>query len=206
MKGRILTGSVPRPLSLVAVAFALGAASACVEPSSSPTSGGQVTSASAAREAAGVGDEIGQLRAATARFHDIEAAKDAEYVVALTGCYVDEIGGRGAMGFHFGKGSAINNPTVNQLEPEALLYEPQKNGRLRLVGVEFLVPYTLVPRSSPTPPTAFGQTFKQNDTFQVWALHVWAWKNNPSGIFADWNPDVTCAHAPPAASRSSHAH
>ena len=24
-------------------------------------------------------------------------------------------------------------------------------------------------------------------------LHVWAWKNNPSGTFADWNPNVSCA-------------
>ena len=51
------------------------------------------------------------------------------------------------MEFHFGKGSAINNPTVDQLEPEALRYEPQKNGRPRLIGVEFLVPSTLVPRN-----------------------------------------------------------
>ena len=23
-------------------------------------------------------------------------------------------------------------------------------------------------------------------------LHVWAWKHNPSGMFADWNPTVSC--------------
>jgi hypothetical protein len=26
-------------------------------------------------------------------------------------------------------------------------------------------------------------------------LHVWAWKANPRGAFADMNPDVTCKHA-----------
>ena len=26
-------------------------------------------------------------------------------------------------------------------------------------------------------------------------LHVWAWKSNPRGPFADMNPDVTCTHA-----------
>jgi hypothetical protein len=23
-------------------------------------------------------------------------------------------------------------------------------------------------------------------------LHVWAWKDNPHGSFADWNPKATC--------------
>jgi hypothetical protein len=32
----------------------------------------------------------------------------------------------------------------------------------------------------------------QNHTFDVWALHVWVWKHNPSGMFADWNPQVSC--------------
>jgi hypothetical protein len=41
----------------------------------------------------------------------------------------------------------------------------------------------------------FGQDFKHNDTFGIWALHAWVWKDNPSGIFADWNPRVTCEHA-----------
>jgi hypothetical protein len=29
----------------------------------------------------------------------------------------------------------------------------------------------------------------------IWALHVWLWKHNPSGMFADWNPNVTCKYA-----------
>jgi hypothetical protein len=41
----------------------------------------------------------------------------------------------------------------------------------------------------------FGHAFKQNDAFQLWGLHVWLWKDNPNGIFADWNPVVTCNHA-----------
>jgi hypothetical protein len=24
-------------------------------------------------------------------------------------------------------------------------------------------------------------------------LHVWAMKQNPRGVFADWNPNVSCA-------------
>ena len=45
-----------------------------------------------------------------------------------------------------------------------------------------------------------GQKFKQNDTFQLWGLHAWVWKDNPSGMFADWNPRVTCEHATSVAS------
>jgi hypothetical protein len=30
-------------------------------------------------------------------------------------------------------------------------------------------------------------------------LHVWAWKQNPRGMFADWNPRVSCAGYSPDA-------
>jgi hypothetical protein len=182
----------------------IGASAGCFEPSSGPSAAADRTSVSANREAAGLGDQIAQLRAATARFHDLEAAKDAGYNVALTACYEDEVNGEGAMGYHYGKPSIIN-ATVNQLEPEALLYEPQKNGRPRLVGVEYIVPFTVVSEDSP-PPRAFGLNFKKNFVFNVWALHVWVWKNNPSGIFADWNPNVTCDNAPDASLNISHSH
>ena len=74
-----------------------------------------------------------------------------------------------------------------------MLYEPEQNGRLRLVAVEYIIPYTAHSRSA-APPVLFGQEFKQNDTFQLWGLHAWVWKENPSGMFASWNPNVTCEH------------
>jgi len=137
---------------------------------------------------ASVDAQLAQLRSVIAPFHNLEAAGRAEYTVPLTGCMVDPT--LGGMGFHFGKGSAING-TVNPLEPEALLYEPDKNGKLKLVAVEFLVPYDFAPREGPAP-RAFGLDFKQNDAFKVWALHAWIFKHNPSGMFADWNPNVNC--------------
>jgi hypothetical protein len=202
-RGEGLRARVAAATSVAAI-LTIGGLMACLEPSSAPSSPAGTPTASANREAADVADQVGKLRAVTARFHDIEVARDAGYTIELTGCYKDEMGGRGAMGYHFGKGSALD-ATVDQLEPEALLYEPQKNGRPRLVGVEFIVPFTAVPASS-TPPRAFGLDFKQNFVFNVWALHVWVWKNNPSGIFADWNPDVTCDFAPAATNRVSHSH
>ena len=197
--GRGVGGAVSLCTAILAIV-----SGGCLEPSSAPGSASEVPAVSANREAAAVADRVGKLRAATAQFHDIEVARQAGYTIGLTGCYTDEVNGQGAMGYHFGKGSALD-ATVDELEPEALLYEPQKNGRMRLVGVEFIVPFTEVPSNAPAP-RAFGLEFKKNFVFNVWALHVWVWKNNPSGIFADWNPDVTCAYAPPAAANAAHSH
>ena len=59
---------------------------------------------------------------------------------------------------------------------------------------------TSMPR---TTPILFGQQFQRNETFQLWGLHAWVWEENPSGIFANWNPRVTCAHTDDV-SRMSH--
>jgi hypothetical protein len=47
------------------------------------------------------------------------------------------------------------------------------------------------PRGS-TPPAIFGRNLVRNESLQLWYLHVWAWKPNRAGLFADWNPDVRC--------------
>ena len=90
-----------------------------------------------------------------------------------------------------GSSMAFIDGTVQVDQPELLLYEPQADGSKQLVAVEYIIPYTAHARSD-TPPVLFGQQFKQNDTFQLWGLHVWAWKTNPSGLYADWNPQVNC--------------
>lgn len=177
----------------------------CEQVPSSAVSSQEVTAPSANPRAStvsketSVGDELGRLRAATARFHDIAAADSAGYSTRITGCMSDPT--LGGMGFHYGKASAIDG-TADPLEPEVLLYEPQKNGRLRLVAVEFVIPYSARPRNGPAP-TLFGQSFLQNDAFELWGLHAWIWRNNPSGMFADWNPEVDCDDAAVAA-RMSH--
>jgi hypothetical protein len=146
-----------------------------------------------------VGDLLGRLRAATARFQRLEAADSSGYNAQLTGCMSDpELGG---MGVHFGKASAID-AALNPVEPEVLLYEPEPNGRYRLVAVEFVVPYSVQPRNGPAP-TLFGREFVPFDDFDLWGLHVWVWSENPAGMFADWNPRVVCDAAPSAA-HSSH--
>ena len=59
-----------------------------------------------------------------------------------------------------------------------------------LVGVELAVPYALW--TAPAPPAFLGTPFQREDEFEVWALHVWVWRDNPAGLFAESHPLVAC--------------
>jgi hypothetical protein len=128
------------------------------------------------------------LRASMDAYTSLSLAKKAGYGTAITDCMSN--GDVGAMGVHFGN-TTLFDAVADSLHPEVLIYEPGTNGEMSLVGVEFLVPYTAIPRTG-TAPVLFGQKFSQNDVFQVWALHVWTHRANPSGLFASWNPRVHC--------------
>jgi len=83
---------------------------------------------------------------------------------------------------------------VNLLQPELLLYEPEKDGKLRFVGVEYIVPFTDHPATA-APPTLLGHEFSQVPEAGVWGLHIWVGRHNSSGIFSPWNPKVSCQFA-----------
>jgi hypothetical protein len=132
--------------------------------------------------------DIATLRESTEHLRDFETARDfGGWSVMITGCMDDPVAG--GMGFQYGNPKLIDD-SVRVDAPELLLYEPEKNGHLRLVGVEYVVP--LSEWKSATPPRLFGRDFAVNATFQIWTLHVWAWEHNPNGMFAEWNPRVTC--------------
>jgi hypothetical protein len=150
---------------------------------------------------AAVNRDLATLRRVTAQFHDFRTATQAGWSAQITPCMTDPAGA-GGMGFHYGNVALIDG-SARVEEPELLLYEPERNGRLRLVAVEYIIPYTAHSRSA-TPPTLFGEEFKQNDAFQLWGLHAWVWKHNPSGMFADWNPVITCANATSVSVMSHH--
>ena len=137
--------------------------------------------------------DLATLRQVTTPFKNFQTASTAGWSAKITSCMIDTTGGTGGMGYHYGNTAFIDD-TLRVDEPELLLYEPDQNSTLQLVAVEYIVPYTSHSRSD-TPPVLFGRQFKQNDIFQLWGLHVWVWKNNPSGLYADWNPQVSCAHA-----------
>ena len=134
--------------------------------------------------------DLATLKRVTTPFRTFSAATAAGWSTKITSCMSDPT--LGGMGFHYGNTAFIDGG-VQVDQPELLLYEPQADGSLQLVAVEYIIPYTAHARSD-TPPVLFGQTFKQNDTFQLWGLHVWAWKTNPSGLYADWNPEVNCSN------------
>ena len=139
---------------------------------------------------------LAALRAATAPFHRIEAAGAAGWNNQFpAGCFASAAGG---MGYHWLNGANVG--TLDPSRPQFVMYEPQKKGSMKLVGVEFIYPG--IP-SDPVP-VLFGQPFTYNTVFSVWALHVWVWKENPNGLYADWNPRVSCAYATTAVVTSHH--
>ena len=131
--------------------------------------------------------DLDALRSATLAYTDFARAQAAGYSERLTDCMSDASGG---MGYHYGKTANIDGQ-ARLLEPEILMYEPQRDGSLQFVGIEFVVPLS----ASAEPPSLFGLSFHRNEAFQLWVLHVWLYRDNPSGMFSDWNPTVSCAAA-----------
>jgi hypothetical protein len=100
------------------------------------------------------------------------------------------------MGVHYVKFDRFDDQ-LNLLEPEALVYDFEPNGKAKLVAVEYIIPGAAW--SGPQAPEFLGQVLKDKDTVGphpvdlYYEVHVWAWRQNPSGLFADWNPKVTCS-------------
>ena len=76
--------------------------------------------------------------------------------------------------------------------PEILVYSRTKRGEYVLNGVEYVVPYSIRPPGA-VHPQVMGLASKRSDELKLWYLHVWAWENNPKGLFADWNPAIKCS-------------
>lgn len=137
-----------------------------------------------------VNNQLSTLRSATASFHVLGQAIDAGWTEDITGCLSSPAGG---MGHHYVNwGELLDGGGLDPLRPEVLVYAPDATGAKRLVAVEYLILGSDLP-STATPPEMYGQQFHFNSAFGVWALHAWVWKHNPDGIFADWNPKVSCS-------------
>jgi len=132
--------------------------------------------------------EIIAANLATAGFQDVAVAEDAGYgnTIEALGCFENpEVGG---MGLHFLREDLMDD-VVDVTEPEALVYELDHNGEITgLVAHEYIVPVEAW--TSDQPPTLFGLDFHQHPVLPLWVLHAWIWKDNPAGMFEDWNPKV----------------
>lgn len=93
------------------------------------------------------------------------------------------------MGEHWVNPSLVD-PVFDPLQPESLLYEPGADGKHTLVGLEYIVIDVGQDR-----PSFGGRPFDVGGApipAPHWTLHLWLWRDNPSGLFAPFNPDVTC--------------
>lgn len=135
---------------------------------------------------------------ATARFHDLDKAVKAGYSVRVAdaaGITCIAQPGQGAMGVHM-LNPALLDGTVDGDRPELLVYEPKRNGELKLVALEYLV--FQADWEGSQPPALFGRQFdftgepNRYGLPPFYSLHAWIWKPNPSGILTPWNPRVSC--------------
>lgn len=137
---------------------------------------------------------LDELRAAVAPIEDLTAAQQAGYSVLVVHptngneCLRDPM--MGAMGYHY-LNADLADGIVAVEEPEVMIYERRSDGTYDFVAVEYIVPFTIRSEDA-APPVLFGREFEQNHTFDLWALHAWVGKDNPSGTFANYNPDVSC--------------
>jgi hypothetical protein len=140
-------------------------------------------------------DLVQAVKTATAPFQNPLAAEGELYFLQF-GCVSG--GDFGAMGIHFVKDELVKDGKIDVDKPEILLYEPLPNGRLKLTGADYLVFADQWHEKNPGPPQLGGQLFHLFDAPNrfglpaFYTLHVWAWKENPNGTFANWNPNVSC--------------
>jgi hypothetical protein len=137
------------------------------------------------------------VRNATAQYVDnVNAATNAGYSPAL-GCVSGP--DHGAMGIHYVNSSLVNGP-IDPTHPQALIYEPQPNGQLKLVGVEFIILAGALPPNSAPQVDGHLMVFVDGPNRYglppFFEMHVWAWRDNPQGPFVDWNNHVSCAANP----------
>ncbi len=128
---------------------------------------------------------LATMRRATARYHRVDVAR-ADGFVQILPCL--EHPTAGGLGIPYGRLDRFDT-TIDLNEPEILFYEPQKTGRLRLVGGEPVVPIALWGSEAPS---LFGREFHRNEEHGLYGLHMWIWKHNPDGVLSFWNPEVSC--------------
>ena len=133
-------------------------------------------------------EALARANLGAAAFQDVEMAEAAGYVntIEALGCFEDP--DTGGMGLHYLNESLLDD-VLDESAPEALVYELDHGGDVvALVAHEYLVP--LEAWTSDEPPSLFGVEFHEHPVLAFWILHTWIWKDNPSGMFEDWNPKV----------------
>lgn len=134
--------------------------------------------------------ELDDLKDNLSQYQNLSTAQAAGWDTPITPCWFAT--GDGGMGYHYGNTDLIDG-TPSLDNPEAFMYEPQKDGSMKLVGLEYIVPISAW--TGANPPSLAGQSFMRMDDLGLYALHIWLWKENTEGLYAPWNPDVSCQYA-----------
>jgi hypothetical protein len=160
-------------------------------------------------------EDLQAVKAASARYHSLEQAKEAGYSTAGEPCVSapPPPGVTGAMGIHAVNSALVQDPAIDPLHPEIMLYLPNGDGKLDLVGVEYFrvalantesgampwLPQTPPPLGfADSAPVVLGYQLDgpmpgHNPTMPWhYDLHVWLWADNPAGVFAQFNPNLSC--------------
>jgi hypothetical protein len=122
-------------------------------------------------QAAQVNSQLALARAATAKYHDVNAAIDDGYV---------PIGTNPAEGDAFELVNfSLVDCTLDAAHPEALRYV-ESGGRLRLIAVEYAIPMAC----SPNPPEWFlpgAGEWEQEAGVPAWMMGVFVWSGASAG-------------------------
>jgi hypothetical protein len=180
--------TISHPTRLLFTVAAVALLAACADdapfgPEQQPVAAAQLK----AQQGAAAQQAFATLRRVTARYHDLNVAI-ADGFVLLHPC--EERPDEGPVGTVYVHIDRLMDGIIDPASPDALIYEPSRNGRPKLVGAEFALPYALW--SEPEPPEFLGNSFQREDEFGVWALHLWIWRDNPEGMFAESHPRVSC--------------
>ena len=173
--------------------------------------------------------DLAPVRAASERVRDVRQALAEGYLPAPGNmCESSAMMGRAgpdiAMGIHYFRPDLLGvtappNPRVDGngthtdfLKPAILIYEPQADGSMQLVAVENLVFKKAWEAAGHTaPPSFMGVPYDEMvddpatgvDEAHGFAphydRHVWVYRDNPFGMFAQFNPNVSCDKGKPSA-------
>jgi hypothetical protein len=140
---------------------------------------------------AGADTLVERVRAATERFADVTVAEAEGY--EPTPCASGTNGG--AMGIHYVNNLYLTDDdnALDIAKPEAIMYEPQSDGSLVLVGVEYIT--FAGPAALAGHLLHFHSAPNRYGLEPFYELHVWAHRENPSGPFAGMNANVSCEFA-----------
>jgi hypothetical protein len=189
---------VPASIALACFGLTPTASSATAPPTTEPTHGHESSGDLTAEQQV-------EIFRATARFHDVDAAIAAGYVESpIEECV--EVDGYGGMGLHYANLALATDGVIDPAVPEVLIYAPTADGGVELVAVEYAqIDADQDLATADDRPELFGHPFdgpmdESSPAHSLSArpvpvhydLHVWLYRENPDGMLAAFNPDVTC--------------